>query len=404
MLRARMMCSVGSALDSTFGMEADQVGNMTTSDQSPFPFRSRSLGMVDAGRGQSTALERWGRRSWAFVGIALAAVTVYVGTSLISSLVVPLIVAVVVGALFTPVCDWLARWIPRRLAAAVVLLGLATVAAGAVLIAVRGVFSQAAVIGRELTDGFQGLQTWLAGLGIDLPGLDAATQDIPAWETSLVSGLTAQLGTLFSGTTAFLAGLFVGIFLLYFILADWDTITRWTSHRLGVPEDTGAGIIDDSVWSMRKYFLALTISSSIVSIIVGVTAWLLGLPVAFAIGLVTFVTSYVPFLGAIVSGAFAVLIAFGAGGLEAAVIMLVVILIAQNPVQTIIQTSLTRNALKLHPIVILGSTIIGAALFGLLGAALSTPLVAILIKLDDRLHAAKEHDDSTPTRAAKPQQ
>lgn len=360
--------------------------------------------MVDPDRRQPTALERWGRRSWAFVGISLAAVAGYLGTSLISSLVVPLIVAVVVGALFAPLCAWLARWIPRRFAAAVVLLGLLAVAVGAMLVAVRGLVSQAGVIGRELADGFEDLQTWLAGLGVELPGVGAATQDIAAWEVSFVSGLTAQLGTLFSGTTAFLAGLFVGIFLLYFILADWDTLTRWTSHRLGVGEDTGAGILDDSVWSMRKYFLALTVSSIIVATIVGVAAWLLDLPVAVAIGLVTFITAYVPFLGAIVSGAFAVLIALGAGGLEAAVIMLVVILIAQNPVQTVIQTSLTRDALKLHPIVILGSTIIGAALFGLLGAALSTPLVAIIIKVVDRLRAVKGPDDGAPTQTPDPLQ
>jgi len=81
--------------------------------------------MVDPDQGQPTALERWGRRSWAFVGIALAAVVGYLGTAVISSLVVPLIVAVVVGALFAPLCAWLTRRIPRGLAAAVVLLGLA---------------------------------------------------------------------------------------------------------------------------------------------------------------------------------------------------------------------------------------------------------------------------------------
>ena len=74
--------------------------------------------MVDPDRAQPTALERWGRRSWALVGIALAAVAGYLGTAVISSLVVPLIVAVVVGALFAPLCAWLARRIPRGLAAA----------------------------------------------------------------------------------------------------------------------------------------------------------------------------------------------------------------------------------------------------------------------------------------------
>lgn len=66
-------------------------------------------------------------------------------------------------------------------------------------------------------------------------------------------------------------------------------------------------------------------------------------------------------------------------------IILLVVLVAQNVVQTIVQTKLTEGRLKLHPIVIFGSTIAGGAVFGLLGAALSTPLVAIGIRVHRRL-------------------
>lgn len=101
-----------------------------------------------------------------------------------------------------------------------------------------------------------------------------------------------------------------------------------------------------------------------------------------------------PYLEANLSGAFPVLIALGAGGLTDAVITLVVVLVAQNLVQTIVQTKLTEGRLPLHPIVTFGSTIAGGALFGLLGAALSTPLVAIAVQVNRRLGAESAEPES----------
>ncbi len=113
----------------------------------------------------------------------------------------------------------------------------------------------------------------------------------------------------------------------------------------------------------------------------------MSVPLAFTIGLITFITSYVPYLGALVSSVFALLIAFGSGGIVPAVIMLVVILVAQNVVQPIIQRQLERNALDLHPIVSFGSTIIGSVFFGILGATLSAPTVAMV----RRVRSASTH-------------
>ena len=78
----------------------------------------------------------------------------------------------------------------------------------------------------------------------------------------------------------------------------------------------------------------------------------------------------------------------GTNGLDAAIVMLVVILVVQNIVQTIVLVKLAGNALSLHPIVVLGATIIGAAVAGMLGAALSSPAVAVAILVRRRLAEA----------------
>ncbi|BDZ41849.1 hypothetical protein GCM10025865_11480 [Paraoerskovia sediminicola] len=115
------------------------------------------------------------------------------------------------------------------------------------------------------------------------------------------------------------------------------------------------------------------------AVLIGIGAAVLDVPLVMAIALVTFVTSYIPYLGAIFSAAFAVLIALGAQGTTEALILLVIILVVQNVVQTLVLTKLTSDRLRLHPIVNLGSTIVGAAVAGLLGATLSAPVTVIVL-------------------------
>ena len=147
----------------------------------------------------------------------------------------------------------------------------------------------------------------------------------------------------------------------------------------------GHGIVDDATRSFRDYFYALTVASLPVAVSVGLAAWFLSLPLAFTMALVTFITSYIPYIGAIVSAAFALVIAFGAGGIVPAVIMLIVILVAQNVIQPLIQRRLERETMGLHPIVSFGSTVVGSTLAGVLGATLSAPFVAMVMRAYGRI-------------------
>ncbi len=287
--------------------------------------------------------------------------------------------------LFAPLTDFLERFMPRSLAAGVVLVGLVAVTIGALAVAIAGVIDQAPEIGRRLADGIEQVGDWFDEQGWTSEDADSLVDDLgEVWSTA-VPGATSYLSSVFSSAASFAVGSLVAVFLLYFGLKDWQELSNWLSQHMGVSPEVGQEITDDATWSIRQYFIALTISSVAVAVVVGTAVAILGLPLAFTIAVVTFATSYVPYLGAIVSGAFAVLIALGSGGFADALIVLAVVLVAQNVIQTIVQTKLTEGRLKMHPIVIFGSTIAGGALFGLLGAALSTPVVAIAQRVTGRL-------------------
>ena len=97
--------------------------------------------------------------------------------------------------------------------------------------------------------------------------------------------------------------------------------------------------------------------------------------------MVTFVTAYVPFIGAFVSGAFAVNLALAEQGTTTALIMLVVVLLANGLLQNIVQPVAFGATLDLNPLVVLIVTIGAGGLFGMVGLVLGAPLTSAAVHI-----------------------
>ena len=78
-------------------------------------------------------------------------------------------------------------------------------------------------------------------------------------------------------------------------------------------------------------------------LLVGIGALILGVPLAGTITVVTFVGAYVPFIGAWVGGAFAVALALAGQGETAAIVMAVIVLLANGMLQQIVQPIASRT-------------------------------------------------------------
>ena len=105
--------------------------------------------------------------------------------------------------------------------------------------------------------------------------------------------------------------------------------------------------------------------------------------------MVTFVTAYVPFIGAFVSGAFAVILALAAEGTQTAVIMLVIVLLANGLLQNVLQPVAFGATLGLNPLAVLIVTIAAGALFGMIGLILGAPLTSAAVHISRDLRAAR---------------
>ena len=357
---------------------------------------------LSAADGVSPGLRAWGTRSWLYMGIALWALAIITFLGAISGLIVPLVIAVILAMLFYPLVDVLeTRRINRTIGSLVALLLIVAIFLGTAWITWAGIFSQSDEMLTQIEAGLVALAGWAT---LHLP-VDLAEQiQAKALEAlpPLVSGITGFVFSGFSSIAAFLFGGFTALFLLFYLLSDWRGVSGWVGRHLGVPDELGLILVNDATSAMRIYFYALTLANLPVAITVGIIMWLLGLPLVVPVTLVTLMSAYIPYLGAIISALFAALVALGAGGPTDAMIIIVAIIGLQNVIDPIITNHMASDKLDMHPIVTLISTLAGGILFGALGALLANPVTAILIDAQKQVRAYQAEPTADGTQDQQP--
>jgi predicted PurR-regulated permease PerM len=337
-------------------------------------------------------LRTLGTAAWLVVGIAVLvgiALTLLAG---VTSLMIPLVVAAVLAAILVPAVDRLERWhVPRWLAAALLLLvGLSILVVVAVVV-LRVLIDQSQDIWLEVTAGLDS-----AGDELD-PGSDRGAHLATVLASALRALLVGALGSALFSVTALLVGIVLGVFVLLFLLKDWKPITTWSTHHAGLPPRLVSEVLDGTVRAFRGYALGLTELGAMNSAVVGIGALALGVPAAGPIALVTFIASYVPYFGAVLAGAFAVVVALGAQGLPVALAMLAIVLLANTTIQNLFEPFAFGRSLRLHPLVVLVATTAGTLLFGLMGAILAAPLTSASLNALRVLREAGLFDGATPS-------
>ncbi len=342
--------------------------------------------MSDFARSAPFWLRRLGVMSWLLLGILLALGVVVLGFGMISGIAVPLILAVVIASLFLPIVDaGEKRGLPRIAGTILTMLLIAVILVGLIVIVVVGFVQQVPEIADQLKIGWSSITEWLLSLDIDSEWTDSVRIAFQEALPSLGQGIVGAISSTFSSLTAFLIGLFFGVFTLFFMLRDGPMLTDWASRHLALKPSVAAEILADASRSIRMYFQGTAITAGVTSGIVVVVLIALDVPLIIPIFVLYFFTSFIPYVGAFIGGAFAVIIAFGSGGAETALIVLIAVLVSNGMIQSVVSSWAVGSALKLHPLVVLLATAVGGAIGGILAMMFAAPLVAIVIQTSGRL-------------------
>jgi predicted PurR-regulated permease PerM len=333
---------------------------------------------------------RWlrdlGIASWLLVGVAALLVGLTWIMGITSTIGVPVIVGLIISTVASPAVSWLHihRW-PRALGALLVLLFVIAIALLIVLLVVGGVRAQSDTIASEANAAADKLQQWLKDLGMNQTGASATSNNLKTSVPDVIHVFTKGLAAGISGLTSLGFFLAFTAFSTFMLLKDGPKLRVWLNGHLGVPPLVATTITGRVIHSVRQYFLGTTIVAGFNAVVVGLGAWVLDVPLAGTIAVVTFVTAYVPFIGAFVSGAFAVVLALGSKGTTTAVIMLVIVLLANGMLQNIVQPIAMGATLRMNPLLILVVTISAGAFFGTVGLILAAPLTSAAIHISGDL-------------------
>jgi putative heme transporter len=337
---------------------------------------------------------RWlrdlGRASWLLVGLflLLAGIVWLLGTT--QTIVGPVVAATIVATVMAPVVRSLTRnRLPRTAAAAIVLLGVVALAVLVVLIVIGGITSQSSEIGKHTTQAADKAEGWVKDVGVNESGASNAKAGVERDVPKIISALTTGVIHGIQGLTSLAFGLSLAALSLFFLLRDGPTMRAWIDRHLGVPRPVAHTITGGIIRSLQGYFRGVTLVAGFNAVVVGLASLILGVPLAGTIAVVTFVTAYVPFIGAFVAGAFAVVIAFGAEGTTTALIMLLVVILANGLLQNLVQPFAMGSALDLHPLAVLVLTIGAGCVFGMLGLVLAAPLASAAVHITRDLARAR---------------
>ncbi|NEY35170.1 AI-2E family transporter [Streptomyces sp. PRKS01-65] len=298
------------------------------------------------------------------------------------SVVWPLVVGLLLTTLTWPLTRFLRRhgWKPALAASAVTVLFL-LVATGVVALIAVPVASQSGELTDGVVEGIQRLREWAAGPPLNIgdaqinKAFDTAVARAQEGLGSMVTAVVAGVGTVVNGVvTAVLA-----LFLMFFFLKDGPRFLPWLARQLPGRLATDVPAVAARGWDTLSAFVRSQAAVGLLdAVLIGAGLWVLKVPLVLPLAVLTFVSAFVPIVGALFAGFVAVLIALVSNGPTDALIVLAIIVVVQQLEGNVFQPMIQSRGLGLHAAVVLLAVTLGGSLAGIVGSLLAVPVAALI--------------------------
>ena len=347
--------------------------------------------------------------SWAWrIGLVIVVVGVLIWLlSYVSLLLIPVMVAALMAGLLQPVVRFLLKAkVPKGLAVGITILGFLGLIGGALSLVGRQLYFGFRELWDQVLEGVRQIQTWL----MDGP-LSLTSAQMNDYINDLLVQLQNNSSTILSsalsvGSTAghLVTGLLLAIFSLIFFLLDGERIWMFIvglMPRRARSATNGAG---RKGWnSLVQYIRIQVFVAAVDAVGIGAGAAIIGVPLALPLSVLVFLGSFIPIVGALVTGFVAVLLALVANGWVNAIIMLAIVLGVQQLESHVLQPLIMGKAVSLHPLAVVLAVAGGTMVAGIPGALFAVPVMAIMNTVVKYIAARGwEHDDALGGRLRPP--
>ncbi|WP_280267162.1 AI-2E family transporter [Nocardia wallacei] len=295
--------------------------------------------------------------------------------------VLPVLLAIVVATVLWPPTRFLTRHgFPPAAAASVTVLGFLALFAGVVALIVPSVVDQAPELADRSTDGVHKVRDWLQGPPLNIgdeqlnSGVDAIVSRLQSSSERIATGLFSGVS---AATSAIITMLLV-LVLSFFFIKDGPKFLPWLHAMFGSRSGRHFEEVLNRVWGTLGGFIRTQALVSLIdAVFIGAGLFILHVPLALVLAVITFIGGFIPMVGAFVAGALAVLVALVANGVTTALIVLGIIIAVQQLEGNVLQPVLQSRSMKLHAVVVLLAVTAGGSLYGIVGAFLAVPVAAV---------------------------
>ncbi|MFD9079429.1 AI-2E family transporter [Streptomyces erythrochromogenes] len=289
--------------------------------------------------------------------------------------------AMLVTAMLQPFVVRLRRLgLPRGLATAV------TAVLGFVVIGLVGWFVVWQVmenlddLSDRVRDGINELKLW----ALDSPFhvTEKQINDIAKNLSETIGTNTEQITTAgLQGVTVLveiLTGMLLAMFSTLFLLYDGKRIWNWALGLVPAAARAGVAGAGPRAWrTLTAYVRGTVIVALIDAIFIGLGLYFLDVPMAVPLAVFIFLFAFIPLVGAVISGALAVVVALVTQGVFTALMALLVVLAVQQIEGHVLQPFILGRAVRVHPLAVVLAVAAGGMIAGIGGAVVAVPLVAV---------------------------
>ena len=371
--------------ESVAGQSTGSTHQNLTAGESEQDARAQKL----ARTGVPYALNTAAAWSWRLIVVVGAVWLVWQGLSKVSLLIISAMVAALLAALLSPAVYAMRKHGIRAGGATAIaelgmILGIAALLALTGQQLVRGFVS----LTNNAIQGYQQLVDWLKGMGYEL-GADQLNQILNQIEQAVSNNPSTVLRSVSEvGSTAaeFATGVLITLFTLVFFLMEGERIWLFIVKLFPKQARDAVNGAGRAGWkSLGAYVRVQILVAAIDAVGIGVGAAILGVLV--------FLGSFIPVIGALISGAVAVLLALVALGPVQALIMIGIVLLVQQLESHILQPLIMGKAVSLHPLAVIFAVAGGSMIFGAAGALFAVPVLAVVNSVVRYLAARQWEDD-----------
>ncbi|MFJ9813667.1 AI-2E family transporter [Streptomyces sp. NPDC101151] len=328
----------------------------------------------------------WGVRVAAEAGwrLLVLAGTVWVLMRVISAVqlvVFAFVIALLITALLQPTVARLQRrGVPRGLATAM------TAILGFVVMGLMGwfvtwqVMENIDTLSNQIQSGIDDLRNWLLKSPFHVTDKQInqiaknLREAIGANADQITSAGLEGVQVIVEALTSILLVFFSTLFLLY----DGKRIWQWFLKLVPAAARPGVAGAGPRAWrTLTAYVRGTVLVALIDAIFIGIGIYFLDVPMAVPLAVFIFLFSFIPLVGAVASGALAVIVALVTQGVFTAVMTLLVVLAVQQIEGHVLQPFILGRAVRVHPLAVVLTVAAGGMVAGIGGAVVAVPLVAV---------------------------